>query len=225
MTDRASERTTRPLNPRRTGPAHWRTGLRRLALAATLCATTAAAWIAPARAEIVDWSEVSGWFVAVDTTFTPRSCFAAAEFDGETYFRIGVDASDATVYAVLANPHWASLRPGDTYGVELWFGDETPWGFAMHAGQFPDGSLFLISFTDDWLLLEEFAGETNVRVVYEGRDVANLDLSGSPEALNEVMECQRAMDEDARLANGVVPVPPPEPSTGPRPQALPIALR
>ena len=183
---------------------------------------------APAAADIADWSEVSGWFVAVDTTFSPRSCFAAAEFDGETYLRIGIDASDATVYAVLANPHWVALEPGGTYGVEMWFGDETPWGFAMHAGQFPDGSTFLISFTDDWLLLEEFAGEPNVRVVYEGRDVANLDLSGSPEALTEVMACQRAMDEDAKVVRGAPDEALPSaraPIDGAEREPLPISLR
>lgn len=186
---------TAPHQARWNRPRH----LARSMAAAVACSLTLST---AAVADIADWGEVDGWFVAVDTTFSPRSCFAAAEFDGETYLRIGIDASDATVYAVLANPHWLSLEAGGTYGVEMWFGDETPWGFAMHAGQFPDGSLFLISFTDDWLLLEEFAGETNVRVVYDGRDVANLDLSGSPAALAEIMECQRAMDEDTPLAGG-----------------------
>ena len=200
--------------------------------AALLTATTLLV-APPAAADIADWGEAGGWFVAVDTTFTPRSCFAAAEFDGDTYMRIGIDASDATVYAVLSNPHWVSLEPGGTYGIEMWFGDETPWGFAMHAGTFPDGSTFLISFTDDWLLLEEFAAEPNVVVFYEGREVANLDLSGSPEALTEIMECQRAMDRDAPIAGapGTAPVPP----VGARPfepldgmnerKATPISLR
>ena len=152
---------------------------------------------APASATIVDWGAIAGWSVAVDTTFSPRSCFAAAEFEGGTYFRIGVDPSDATLYVVLANDEWASLEEGGTYTLQMNFGDETPWGFDMHAGAFPDGEVFLISFTDDWRLLEEFAAHPVLSVAFAGNEIAMLDLSGSPEALGSILECQRTMDENA----------------------------
>lgn len=154
----------------------------------------------PASATIVHWGDHAGWAVAVDTTFSPRSCFAAADFEGGTYFRIGVDPSDGTLYVVLANDDWASLEEGGTYSLSMWFGEETPWGFDMHAGRFPDGGLFLISFTDDWLLMDEFAGSPSLQVNYGDAKVATLDLSGSPEAMGAVLECQRAMDEDASPA-------------------------
>ena len=164
---------------------------------ATLALAGALSVASPASATIVDWGAVAGWSVAVDTTFSPRSCFAAAEFEGGTYFRIGVDPSDATLYVVLANDRWASLEEGGTYTLRMNFGDETPWGFDMHAGAFPDGEVFLISFTDDWRLLEEFAANAVLAVAYGDTEIATLDLSGSPEAMGSVLECQRAMDEGA----------------------------
>lgn len=186
---------------KRTG---WRWGAPARALAVALPLLLPVLLPAPASATIVHWGDHAGWAVAVDTTFSPRSCFAAADFDGGTYFRIGVDPSDATLYVVLANDDWASLEEGGTYPLSMWFGDETPWGFDMHAGRFPDGDIFLISFTDDWLLMDEFADHGSLRVGHGGSEVANLDLSGSPEALSALLECQRAMDEDT----GPAPVDP-----------------
>ena len=182
-----------PLRPALDAPLR---GLRRAAMASSALLLAPL----PASATIVDWGATAGWSVAVDTTFSPRSCFAAAEFGNGTYFRLGVDPSDATLYVVLANSGWASLEEGETYYLQMNFGDETPWGFDMHAGAFPDGEVFLISFTDDWRLLDEFAGQPVLSVAYAGSEIAMLDLSGSREALGAVLECQRAMDQDVAPA-------------------------
>jgi len=139
--------------------------------------------------------EVKGWKVAVDTTLG-NGCFIATVFDGDTVLRLGIDATDYSYYFMIGDPDWQSLEDGKEYDLEFHMGRKTPWealATGLRMGDLPT----LVVSSGEFSFIDEFASQRNIRVNFEGNQIANLSLAGSYAAVTEMVACQVAMGEGA----------------------------
>lgn len=149
--------------------------------------------------EIPKYSEAGAWTIAIDTTLG-SGCFLYAEFEAGSLFRIGVDRTNTSLYALWGDEKWQSIEYGKQYPVEVYFGDETAWtgnaeGFSFDP---PENQPFLrltIGEEAIELFMMEFMQEHNVRLHYENRQILNLSLKDSFQAGMQLLECQESADK------------------------------
>ncbi|MEO0943449.1 MAG: hypothetical protein AAFY06_01215 [Pseudomonadota bacterium] len=150
--------------------------------------------------DTVMWNEdIRGWSVAIDRTIED-SCFIISGFEDQLFLRLQFNAQQQNVQFIVANVAWESLETGQEYGLEVIFGEDSPWS-GMAQGHIWQGilpSLVLsVPFEDQQAskFMEEFSDRGSVRISYEGNEIANLALSGTGEAVASMMACQQAMAE------------------------------
>ena len=169
--------------------------MRKIFVAAIAMALTTSAAIA--SDDSVPWGsgEVAGWTIAVDTSLG-GGCFIYAIFDGNTLVRIGFDPSSSDYYLILGDDDWKSIEAGKEYDLTLTLGRRTPWDAPADGISLGDGTALMVTSTDT-NFLEEFSSQQNIKVEYNDDVIANLDLSGSAAAINEMINCQSAVDAAA----------------------------
>ncbi|MCV9944443.1 MULTISPECIES: hypothetical protein [Rhizobium] len=142
----------------------------------------------------IQWKEVGGWTVAVDPTLD-NGCFVLTSFDDDTIFRLGFNfrKKDKPLYILLGNPNWKSLEKGKHYPIELSL-DQTQWT-ADARGLDLDGLKSLWIDTDDTDLIEEFSGKLSFRARFNGKEIAALGLKDSERAADELLACQKAVND------------------------------
>ncbi|MGV4793238.1 hypothetical protein [Rhizobium sp. F40D2] len=142
----------------------------------------------------IQWKEVGGWTVAVDPTLD-NGCFVLTSFDDDTIFRLGFNfrQKDKPLYILLGNPNWKSLEKGKHYPIELSL-DQTQWT-ADARGLDLDGLKSLWIDTDDTDLIEEFAGKLSFRARFNGKEIVALGLKDSERAADELLACQKAVND------------------------------
>lgn len=141
--------------------------------------------------DTIDWANVEGWIVAVDRTVA--GCFAWAQFEGGTIFRIGINAENRNGYLIIANDDWRTLEIGKDYVLEFQFGSARPWQGEGSVVDMHGEKALVISFKEPDLALE-FMKKQNVVIRYRGKQVDNLNLRGSFAAFMEVLRCQEEVD-------------------------------
>ncbi|MDJ0638153.1 MAG: hypothetical protein QNJ20_04905 [Paracoccaceae bacterium] len=150
--------------------------------------------------DTVTWEEdIEGWNVAIDRTID-NSCFIISGFENDIYLRVQFNATQQNVQFIVANMGWESLETGQTYGMEVAFGDQNPWE-GLAEGHVWNGilpSLVLsVPFADQQAshFMREFADMGSVRISHEGAELAHLILSGAEEAVASMLACQRRVAE------------------------------
>lgn len=157
-----------------------------VALAGTLC-------VSPAISQDTNlWGEVDGWSIGYDQTLA-NGCFALTYFPDGTGFRVGFDPTNdaAPLYIMLGNDNWASLEEGKRYDLIIQMDNETPWeapavGVTLSDPEF----VMLYVATDDPAFLDHFARQHRMRVSYNNRVIADLNLRGSYKATVALSQCQ-----------------------------------
>jgi len=148
--------------------------------------------------DTVMWRDnVNGWAVAIDRTIGD-SCFMIAQFEDEVLLRFQVNATTHDLQFIIANIEWSTLQTGKGYDLELAFGNLDPWQGVAQGHRWNDilPSLVLsVPFSDSQAatFLEDFTENASLRVSQEGIQIAKLALSGTDEAVAEMLDCQKSM--------------------------------
>jgi len=155
--------------------------------------------VLPVQAQdTVLWQEnVAGWQINVDRTIG-NSCYISAAFDTGVVVRFQFNAQQGNVQFIIGDLRWASVEAGETYDMEVAFGDRDPWAGEAVGYRWSEilPSLVLsVPAEDDRAahFLREFADTSGLRVSYDGREIANLSLNGASDAIDEMVTCQRIM--------------------------------
>lgn len=170
--------------------------------------------VLPAMAQdTVLWQEnVAGWQVNVDRTIG-NSCYISAAFDSGAVVRFQFNARQQNVQFIIGDLRWASLEAGETYDMEVTFGNRDPWSGEAVGHRWSDilPSLVLSVPTENQRaahFIQEFAGTSGIRVAYDGREIANLSLKGADDAIAEMLACQRVMAASSEPADPFEASPP-----------------
>ncbi|MEZ2128876.1 MULTISPECIES: hypothetical protein [unclassified Sinorhizobium] len=151
---------------------------------------------APAHAvETIPWKDVGGWSVLLDPSLG-NACFVSTVYEGGTTLRLGFDFSNAqrSIYLALGNPNWKSLEPGKDYPLKIQFDGNPLWDATARALTF-SGTNFLSVVTSDPNFADEFSRKLAMRATFNGKQVAALRLKGSARAIDEMINCQKAVDK------------------------------
>jgi len=140
------------------------------------------------------WKRVGSWDVRVDKTLG-NGCFAMAEYEGGTTFRIGFNPPNKNGYVIVGHANWKSLEEGKEYPIKLQFGNAVPWTGDATGFKFEktDPIVFLMITIIETDLFTEFMRKTYIKVSYNEKTIAKLNLKGSYAAFEEVAKCQKAM--------------------------------
>lgn len=154
--------------------------------------------VAPAVAEdteIIKWKDVGDWRVASDTTME-GSCFISSVFEGGVSLRLGFypKGSDAPLYMSFASDDWKSLEVGKDYDLTFRFDKNDPWSAAATAAGDESGKFLFVNITDAEFL-SGFVRKRSLAIAFEERLVAHLSLRGTGAAAEELMKCQKAVDQ------------------------------
>jgi len=163
--------------------------------------------VLPAQAQdTVLWQEnIAGWQVNVDRTIG-NSCYISAAFESGAVVRFQFNARQQNVQFIIGDLRWASLEAGESYDMQVTFGERDPWSGEAVGYRWSDvlPSLVLSVPAGDEKaahFIREFAGTSGLRVAYDGREIANLSLKGANAAVAEMIACQRVMAASAGPAD------------------------
>lgn len=166
--------------------------IRIAALLAVMSTALLATPVNAVEAEIAEWGEVRGWAIGVDFT-VGNGCFISTDFEDGTRFRLGFDNTNDAVFIVVGNPNWQSIEDGKEYDIKVRMDRASPW-LATATGGRLDGLPVLVAYTTESNFVVEFMRKREIRVEYEGVEIANLSLRGSSAAIQEMVRCQDEMD-------------------------------
>jgi len=166
--------------------------LRALSLGAVMlagCASDAPPAMA-ATAQSPAWKTVGTWMVHVDRSL--GGCFVMKGFDGGIGIRVGLWPLGRTWYLMLENPDWARDVAAD-YPLEISFDGYRSWDGIASPMPSQGPGIVAMRIDDEWLA--DFAVGHVMTVRHQGRVVAQLSLSGTYAAVNEMLDCQEAINE------------------------------
>jgi hypothetical protein len=143
-----------------------------------------------------EWANVQGW--EIDTH--SGGCSLAAKFKGGIHFIIRLDgrsSDDMDMDIMIGNEDWKSIRVGKDYEVRMDFNRGADWNVTFTGKSTDDGNKFLLNYDDAYSedsgdFAQDFMRSESVYISFEGTPIDNLDLSGSKEAFNEMVKCQRS---------------------------------
>jgi hypothetical protein len=144
-----------------------------------------------ASSDVTIWKKISGWTVIRDYTLA-GNCAMYTEFEKGTALRIGFTKSDfKSSYILIGNAKWESLEEGKDYDLMVEFDSLGGWNLPT-TGQKLRGVVFLRGDFADNKFWDEFLQAKSMNVDFKGKPVASLALSGTKEAIREVLLCQKA---------------------------------
>ena len=151
--------------------------------------------------DMPEYANVDGWTIRIDTTLG-NGCFLHTYFKGGTALLIGKDNKRNTLYVVVGNPHWDTIKYGKHYPIEIQFGDKNKWFGDASGMSFnpPENQPFFWFYLNAdiesaTVFLGEFMRERTVEFFFDGSSITKLSLKGSHRATLKLMECQRSVDE------------------------------
>lgn len=166
--------------------------LPRLLSAATLAslATSATPVHAATPSLTVDRSvgKVAGWSIGYNGS--AEGCLAAASYGDGTTIWFGLAGATGQVYLAFTNPRWRSIEPGQSYDISLHTLNGGSWK-GTFAGLDRAGSRGLYQADVQPEFINGLAGSGRLTLEWQGRSIAALSLSGSMEAFQAVLVCQK----------------------------------
>jgi hypothetical protein len=148
---------------------------------------------------VLPYASVAGWNVLVDMESGP-SCYVLGVYGAGTIVRIGTDSSKRAVL-VIANPGWKRMVDGRSYRSVISFDGKEAWkGPGRYSHEAGAGTL-VFRFADP-RFAKGIVDAKSLSLKVEGRDMANVRLSGSREALAAMALCQGDVDAIKQDADG-----------------------
>ncbi|TIN14805.1 MAG: hypothetical protein E5Y51_20965 [Mesorhizobium sp.] len=157
---------------------------------------------AESNQETALWKNVGTWSVYIDKT-TDYQCFISSLFEDNTVFRVGFQKpnSSSALYVAIGNPNWSSIEPGKDYDLVMQIDREAGWN--SPATGFRSGTIpSLIVGTNQTGFVEQLMRKHSLRVYFEGKQILNLSLRGSNDAVLEMARCQTQVDAYLGRKNG-----------------------
>lgn len=148
--------------------------------------------------EAITWKDsVKGWTIKVDRSLGD-ACFMLTSYEGGAAIRAQFNMKEDIFQFIVIDGAWQSLESGKLYDIKVQFGTLDPWTGLASAYRFGEelpALVFDVSFEGGKaeLFIEELMRMTGVRIYYAGDVIANLSLSGTYAAMQEVIACQSAM--------------------------------
>lgn len=146
--------------------------------------------------------ETNGWRVGYSKAFA--GCLAYTSFTDDTTVWIGFGA-EIEFYIALSNPAWRSLEKGSKYRLTV-----RPRGTRNWNGEFlgvegaSEKGLIISGLKREFLV--DFARAGSMQILMGDRQITQVSLTGSRNALNEMLDCQKERIErsrtDAKAAQG-----------------------
>lgn len=157
--------------------------LRKTALALTmaLMAQTASAQ------DLVPWGNSELWTIAIDPTLG-NGCLAQAEFADGSLVRIGLDRNVGSGYVMAFNESWGDIEEGVVYPISFGLDGEVFEGEAT--GIYLNGVPGADIFFDNEEFFMGIAQRQTMTLAHDGTEVMAIDLTGSFQALEAVLQCQ-----------------------------------
>lgn len=156
----------------------------------------------PALAEDkpITWKDdVAGWYVGVDTSIG-NGCFMTASYEAGTFLRVQFNPQDDNFQFIVGDGDWSSLEDGKAYDIEIAFGSRSPWSGEATGGRIGDLPTLTLDVPFDKdkaaAFIDEFRRMTSVAITYQSKEIARLELSGTNAGMEEVINCQAAVNEN-----------------------------
>ncbi|MBO6853347.1 MAG: hypothetical protein JJ872_06225 [Marivivens sp.] len=153
-------------------------------------------------AEIITWRDnVAGWYIGVDRS-RGDGCYIHSGFERGGLLRVGFDMVDSTVYTIIGDDDWKSLEADKIYPLTIKMGNNVPWigdaeGFAWEDGRVSLAIYMNVGSDAAVDFVNEIRRLLNFQVFYQGKEISNLSLRGSNVAIQEAINCQVQMNENA----------------------------
>lgn len=159
--------------------------------------------------ESIFWKKVGNWSVAMDPTMG-NACYVATSYEGGTFLRLGFNftGEKKQIFIAVGNADWKSLEAGKDYQVVIQFDNQSPWNANARAISF-NGMPYLIVSTPDSNFANEFSHKLGMRIFFNNKQILALRLNSSSRAIDEMLNCQTAVD--SALATKKSPAPAPVP--------------
>lgn len=172
---------------------------------ATLGVALATALPALAEDKPITWKDdVAGWYIGVDTSIG-NGCFMTAAYEAGTYLRVQFNPSSDNFQFIIGDEAWNSIEAGKLYNIGIAFGSRSPWTGDAEGGRLGELPTLTVDvgFEKDKAaaFIDEFRRMTSVAVTYESKEIARLTLSGTNAAMEEVINCQSAVNEAGASAS------------------------
>lgn len=158
-----------------------------LVLAGILPNATVASPAPPTLTVDTTFGKVAGWSIGYSESL--GGCLAAASYGDGTTLWFGIHGTRGVSYLAFTNPKWRSLEVGGQYELSMiagrrkWHGAFTGFERGEARGLFQSG--LKESFVSD------LSDSGTIRVVFKGRQIAELSLVGSTDAFEAVLGCQK----------------------------------
>lgn len=134
------------------------------------------------------FGKVAGWSIGYSDSL--RGCLAAATYQDGTTVWFGFGGENNTAYIALTNGRWQSLEPGRTYNLEVRTRGRANWrGEFVGIERSDEKGLFAAGLKERFVI--DLAKAGGMVVSFERRSIASLSLSGSADALDAVLGCQK----------------------------------
>ncbi|MEM6693181.1 MAG: DUF1036 domain-containing protein [Pseudomonadota bacterium] len=161
-------------------------------------------WYGTAVGSPENWGNAGAWEILVATTLSKtQGCFAMKRFADGTVFRVGFDPwrPDRYLFA-FGNDDWASLEYDQEYELKVRIAGRASWTLGSTARNPADGwGVFLVHRSSGTQLIEDFMLGSTITIRYRDREIANLTLAGTTNAVNRVRQCQNGLDQSGGVVS------------------------
>ena len=160
------------------------------AIASTLMMICAAA-SSPLHAQTLEpWGASDYWDVMVDPSLGD-GCLIQSEFNDGSIVRIGFDPTQGGAYVTAFNMAWGEIEEGGIYSVlfSLDGQDYDAEAQGIYLEDVPGADIFF----DNPDFLFDLAAKQTMTLYTEDGEVMSIDLTGSYQALEAMIECQDEM--------------------------------
>jgi hypothetical protein len=142
------------------------------------------------------WKDMGTWSVRVDKTFG-NACYMVMTGVYGTQVRLGYDgpASSGKGYIILGNPSWRSIETDKKYKVTIQFDSEPIWTGTATGRWAGDLPILYMPYSNRQISME-FAERHYIKMWFGQTQVTNLSLQGSGPVMQELTNCQEAVDSN-----------------------------
>lgn len=133
--------------------------------------------------------KVSGWSIGVSNA--TNGCLAAATYQDETTVWMGFDGEKDEAFVAVTNPRWKSIEADRSYQIMMLTGRGRWKGRFVGIERANERGLYTSGLKKSFVL--DLARSGGLNVVFEQKSIARLSLSGSSDALEAMIDCQKTV--------------------------------
>ncbi len=148
------------------------------------------------NADPVKWGTFGKWSVDVEPDLG-FGCYVSRLYEGGTILHVGfaMVPGNPGFYVLLRNDKWKSLEDDKTYPLQLSFDFKKAFELEATGSRSSHGLSIVTKMAK---LMAQFETSSQLRVTYDGNEVADLRLDGAATAFSQMRACQNKTDETLR---------------------------